>query len=148
MPPKSDYPVGYKKPPRHSQFQPGQSGNPRAGRKRADDFACLFSETLDETVTVSENGRRRKISKRELLVKQVVDRAARGEPKGFAPFFRLMNEIDRERKSGVRPTVNLVKHEDGTVSTRGWVYASLEDYQRGRPPIRPRAGKPPDPKPE
>lgn len=80
MLPKSDSQVGYKKPPRHSQFQLGQSGNPRARRKRADGFVSVFSEALDETVTVTENGRRRKISRRELLVKQVVDRAARGEP--------------------------------------------------------------------
>src|ERR1700758_809031 len=29
----SEYPVGYKKPPKHTQFKPGQSGNPN-GRPR------------------------------------------------------------------------------------------------------------------
>ena len=156
MPPDTGYEVGYKKPPRHSQFKPGQSGNPRARRKQADDFASLFTETLNETVTITENGQRRKISKGELLVKQVVDRAAKGDPKAFPSLFRLMAEIDRGRKSGgVRPVVGVTEREDGTVSVMecehggalsGWrsLYASLEDYQRGKPPIERWWSEPPD----
>ena len=26
---KKDYEIGYKKPPKHTQFKPGQSGNPK-----------------------------------------------------------------------------------------------------------------------
>jgi len=29
----SDYEVGYKKPPRHSQFKPGNRGNPKGRGK-------------------------------------------------------------------------------------------------------------------
>lgn len=147
MPPDDNYKVGYKKPPQHSRFKPGRSGNRPARTKQADKFASLFSDVLDETVTVTESGRHRKISKRELLVKQVVDQAARGEPKAFPRFFRLMAEIDRERQSGVRPVVSVTERPDGTVSVTerespsaqsGWhsEYASMEDYERRKPPIK------------
>lgn len=99
MQPERDYPVGYGKPPLHSRFKPGQSGNPRARPKADQDFGKLFSEALNDTVTVTtENGKRRKITKREAFVRQLVDRAAQGEPKAMAKLLRLMNEVARERK--------------------------------------------------
>jgi hypothetical protein len=68
MPPDGNYQVGYKKPPLHSRFKPGRAGNAGGRKKQADGFACLFTEALNETVTITENGRARTISKRELLV--------------------------------------------------------------------------------
>ena len=155
MPPNGNYQVGYKKPPLHSRFKPGRAGNAGGRKKQADGFACLFTEALNETVTITENGRPRTISKRELLVKQVVDQAAKGEPKAFPRFFRLMAEIDRERKSGLRPVVGVIEHKDGTVSVcerdhgmalegRHALYANMEDYRRGKPPIKKWFSRPPE----
>src|SRR3954454_11405094 len=155
MPPDGNYQVGYKKPPLHSRFKPGRAGNEGAGKKQADGFACLFTEALNETVTITVNGRPRTISKRELLVKQVVDQAAKGEPKALPRFFRLMAEIDRERKSGLRPVAAVTEHADGTVSVceredgksleaRHSLYASMEDYRRGKPPTKTWLSRPPD----
>ena len=113
MPPEPDCEVGYKKPPVHSRFKPDQSGNPHARPKKAgEDFARLFIETLDETVTLTENGRRRKISKREAFVRQLVNRAAQGDPKSLPMFFRLMGEVDRERKRNRRQVKALFIPDD------------------------------------
>ena len=51
-----DYEVGYSKPPRHTRFVKGQSGNPRGRPPGAKNFATLLSEALNETVIVTENG--------------------------------------------------------------------------------------------
>ena len=103
MPHKPDYEVGYKQPPQHTRFKKGQSGNPRAKAKRSQDLASLLTEILDERVTMTENGQPRQITKREALVRRVIDRNVLGDPKAMQPFLRLMEEIDRERKEGVRP---------------------------------------------
>ena len=103
MPPDGNYQVGYKKPPQHTRFKKGQSGNPRAKPKRSHDLASLLTEILDERVTMTENGQPRQITKREALVRRVIDRNVLGDPKAMQPFLRLMEEIDRERKEGVRP---------------------------------------------
>lgn len=68
--------VGRCRPPTHSQFKPGQSGNPRGRPKRSKNMATLFEEELNLTVAITENGKRSRISKRELIVKQVVNNAA------------------------------------------------------------------------
>ena len=66
MPPEKtgDYEVGYGKPPPHTRFAKGQSGNPRGRPCGAKNFTTLLEEALDEAVTVTENGGRRKVSKR------------------------------------------------------------------------------------
>src|SRR6516164_2754915 len=74
--PAGDYAVGYGKPPRHGGFQKGRSGNPRGRPKGSKNFATLLAEALDEKVQVTEDGRRRRIAKRELVIKQLVNKSA------------------------------------------------------------------------
>ena len=74
--PEGDHEVGYGRPPRHSRFRKGRSGNPRGRPRGSKNLATLFAEALDETVAVKEDGRRRAISKREAIVKQLVNRSA------------------------------------------------------------------------
>jgi hypothetical protein len=106
-----DYEVGYKKPPKHTRFKKSQSGNPRAKTKRSKDFAALLTVILNEKVAVTEKGRPRQITKREAFVRQVNDRNLLGDPKAMQPFLRLMDEIDRERKTGVRPTRHIFRSD-------------------------------------
>jgi len=103
MPPDPDYEVGYKKPPQHTRFQKGQSGNPHARRKASKEIAAELTEILNEKVTITENGQLRQITKREAFVRRVIDRTVLGDLKAMQPFLCLMDEIDREKKHGVRP---------------------------------------------
>ena len=78
MPPdeERDHEVGYRKPPRHTRFTKGQSGNPRGRPPGTKNLKTLLSDALKEFVIVSENGRRRKITKREAIITQLVNRSA------------------------------------------------------------------------
>jgi len=58
---KTDYKVGYKKPPLHTRFRKGQSGNPRGRPRGSKNFSTLLADALNEPVVVTEDGRRRKI---------------------------------------------------------------------------------------
>jgi len=75
-PPNRDYEVGYGKPPLHTRFEKGQSGNPRGRPKGAKNLAALVSDALNKRVVVTENGRRRKIAKRDLVIAQLVNKSA------------------------------------------------------------------------
>ena len=54
---KGDYEVGYCKPPRGAGFKKGQSGNPRGRPPHSKNLSTLLNDTLNELVTITENGR-------------------------------------------------------------------------------------------
>ena len=72
---KRDYEIGHGKPPRCRPFQKGQSGNPRGPRRK--DLAVLLVAALNEPVYVTIDGKRRKITKREAIVTQMVNKSAK-----------------------------------------------------------------------
>jgi hypothetical protein len=76
--PESEH-VGYRRPPVGTRFRAGQSGNPRGRPKGARNLSTVVAAALSERVAVNENGRRRRITKLEAAVKQLVNRAASGE---------------------------------------------------------------------
>jgi S-adenosylmethionine/arginine decarboxylase-like enzyme len=47
--------VGYGKPPLHTRFKKGQSGNPRGRPRGAKNLSTLVSDALDQTVVVPGN---------------------------------------------------------------------------------------------
>lgn len=96
MPPKRprDYEVGYGKPPRHTRFQKGQSGNPRGRPGGSKNLATLLSEALDERVAVVENGRRKRISKREAVIAQLVNQSAKADLRAIKILLDIQRTID------------------------------------------------------
>jgi Family of unknown function (DUF5681) len=72
----NSYAVGYGKPPRHTQFRPGQSGNPAGRRKGVHNFATNVKRTLMVPVKLKEGGRTRKISTQEGALRRSSERAS------------------------------------------------------------------------
>ena len=92
--PTADYAVGYGKPPRHSGFQKGRSGNPKGRPKGSKNFATLLTEALDEKVQVTEVGRRRRIAKRELVIKQLVNKSAAADLRAIKQLTDIVQGIE------------------------------------------------------
>jgi hypothetical protein len=82
--------VGKGRPPHSTRFRPGQSGNPSGRSKRARDLAAIAARAFAEKVEVRENGRRRRITKLEASVKQLVNRAAGGDQRATQFAFALL----------------------------------------------------------
>jgi hypothetical protein len=71
---KRDYAVGRGKPPVHTRFKKGQSGNPRGPRPK--NLPAPLIEALNEPVTATIDGERREITKHEAVVTQLVNKSA------------------------------------------------------------------------
>ena len=93
---RRDYEVGYGKPPRETRFVKGRSGNPRGRPRGAKSFNTLLSDKLNEPVTVAENGGRRKISKREAIVTQLVNRSAAADFRAIKILLDIVRDIERQ----------------------------------------------------
>src|SRR5712671_3028707 len=95
MPPDNerDYEVGYGKPPRHTRFKRGRSGNPRGRPPGSKNLPTLLSEALNEPVIVAENGGRRKISKRQAIIKQLVNQSAKADWRATKILLSIIQDI-------------------------------------------------------
>ena len=60
---------------------PGNSGNPKGRPKGSKNFSTLFAEELAQTVTLTENGKRKKMPKQQALAKQLVNKALSNDQK-------------------------------------------------------------------
>jgi hypothetical protein len=79
-----DHKVGYKKPPKHSQYKKGQSGNPRGRPKGTKNFKTDLMEELSEQVIISEGGKQMPVSKQRALIKRTTQKALSGDMRAIS----------------------------------------------------------------
>ena len=91
-----DYKVGPGRPPLHTRFRKGQSGNPGGRRKKQ--LPALLADALNETVFVTIDGERREITKREAIVHQLVNKSTTADLRATKMLFDMMK--DAEQKAG------------------------------------------------
>jgi DNA polymerase III delta prime subunit len=87
------YAVGFTRPPLHSRFAKGKSGNPAGRPKAAKNLATIIEKTISEQVVVTENGQRRTISKLEAMVKQLTNKAAGGDHRSIIQLLQMVNMV-------------------------------------------------------
>jgi hypothetical protein len=97
--PAGGYAVGYGKPPRHTGFQKGRSGNPKGRPKGSKNFATLLTEALDEKVQVTEDGKRRRVTKRELVIKQLVNKSASADLRAIKQLTDIVQGVERRSEA-------------------------------------------------
>jgi len=90
--PACDYEVGDRRPPKHSQFKPGVSGNPKGRPKGSVNLRTRVTQQLRQTVTVTRNGQPVQMRKGDLIALQIVDAAAKGDLKAALLAVRLDDE--------------------------------------------------------
>lgn len=76
----TEYKTGYGKPPKDKQFEPGKSGNPGGRPKNTPDrLGEIVQEVMDAPMQYRENGRTKTATRREVGLKLLVERAAKGD---------------------------------------------------------------------
>jgi len=80
---KKDYQVGYRKPPLHSRFQPGRSGNPAGRRKGLRNLETDVKRMLSKPIKVKEGGRTRIKSTQEGVLMVMREKALRGNERAL-----------------------------------------------------------------
>jgi len=85
-----DEEIGYKKPPKASQWKPGESGNKKGRPKKTKDFEKLFDQELSQPIRITEGGETRMISRREALLKKLIGNALNNDKTALKLVFGLM----------------------------------------------------------
>jgi hypothetical protein len=88
--------VGYGKPPLHTRFRPGESGNPAGRRKGFRNLRTDVQLTLKTPVKVKEGGRARNISTQEGALKVLREKALKGDARALDRLLGLAGLYNNE----------------------------------------------------
>ena len=100
------YKIGYGKPPEHTRFKPGQSGNPKGRKPGSRNVMTLLEQTLFDTVKVRENGKVRRVPAIQACLLNLRNQAIKGDPKALDRFIRLASlhhSAQPEMSNATRP---------------------------------------------
>ena len=89
------YEIGYRRPPASGRFKPGKSGNPKGRPKGSRNFLTLLEQKLNKTISVTENGRKRKLTRLQAIVKRMVNHALNGDQKALLTLLEIMRRTGR-----------------------------------------------------
>ncbi len=91
------YEVGYGKPPLATRFQPGQSGNPKGRPRSARLIRNLVQDVMNGTLPIEQNGRVRRMPRKEALLLALFTRAMKGDGKATASLLNLLVAAEAPR---------------------------------------------------
>jgi hypothetical protein len=89
---RSDYAIGYGRPPINTRFKPGQSGNPKGRVKGRKNMVGLLQDALDKRITVREGDTVRKVSTAEALILALMSKALKGDARACAMLIGLTQQ--------------------------------------------------------
>jgi hypothetical protein len=106
-----EYEVGFKRPPVHTRFRKGESGNRKGRPKSTKNLKTDLNEELREKVTLKDGDRTRKISKQRAIVKTLVNKTLKGDARAASTLINLVCRTSDLGASEITDTEPLTKDE-------------------------------------
>ena len=92
----NDNAIGYGRPPKATQFRPGESGNPNGRPKGSRNFLTELQAELNSTTTVTENGRQLAVTKQLAMIKNLIAAAIDGNMRATTTVLTLCAKMAAE----------------------------------------------------
>ena len=129
--PDKPYAVGNKKPPLHTRFKPGKSGNPSGRPKGRSSFGAILMDELHKIVPATISGKSVKKSRVRLFANSMV---MDGITKGPQSKRMLANEIERaEARLAVEAEARKKAEAEEPLAKFSWTEAEermMEELER------------------
>jgi hypothetical protein len=133
--------VGYCKPPKHTRFKPGQSGNPKGKKKGTRNFSSQVMTTLQMPVVLTDSGKPRKVTTSEAALLRLREKALKGDGQSLDRLLGLCRQYGEE----VPAAAQQVNDEDAAIladyAARILETLKSDRTRKARAPIPPK-GKP------
>jgi hypothetical protein len=109
------YEVGYGKPPVHTRFQKGRSGNPSGRRARQLTHDELVADELRKKITITEGGESQRITKQQAIAKRLVQKAMQGDLKAYKQITESTTRLEARLPTHEKLIVTLKLEEDDEI---------------------------------
>jgi hypothetical protein len=103
---RGDYEVGYKRPPKETRFRKGNNANPRGRPRGSKNLATLLEEALNTQVETVEDGTRRRRTKRDVVIAQLVDQSANADLRATKLLLDMLHKLERAPASAGAETTS------------------------------------------
>ena len=106
-----EYKIGYGKPPEHTRFQKGRSGNPKGRPKKKNaTFFDIVDDVANKKIKVYERGHSKKVNLLEASLKKLFAEALKGDARALRLIVDIFTKQDKFGK-------NMIKFKEmGTVT--------------------------------
>ena len=112
------YEVGYRKPPKHTQFKKGQSGNRKGRRKGSISLLTTLSDMMAETVVVREGDNVRRLSRIKAMLLSLWNQASKGDARAAKSVLALLEQAGLMKPGDTPTSLKLIfVSPDGTESS-------------------------------
>lgn len=88
-----EYDVGYGKPPKHTRWQKGESGNPRGRPKASRGLKTDLQAEPSSRMTIRISGKPITATKQQLMIKTLTARAAAGDVRAIQTLIKLVMQV-------------------------------------------------------
>jgi hypothetical protein len=88
--PKQDYEIGYGRPPKKTQFKPGQSGNPKGRKRKPKSLQAQMQRAAAKKVRINEGGKAKLLPLQEVIIRSIVNKAAKGDLRAASFVFNVL----------------------------------------------------------
>ncbi|MBA4079457.1 MAG: hypothetical protein C0508_30795 [Cyanobacteria bacterium PR.023] len=96
---EEDYEVGYRRPPKHTRFKKGVSGNPSGGRKKPEQaIAGVLEAVLNEKIRIGMHGKKQRVRKIDVLIRKLINRALEDDFKSVKLLFDMSKQFGLHEK--------------------------------------------------
>jgi hypothetical protein len=115
--------VGYRKPPKSTQFKKGKSGNPKGRPAGSRGISVVLREVIRQKIPVTENGRTRRVPAIEVMFRRLANDAMRNDPRALKLILSLVDRYAEAPEIELR--IEDVLAEDQEILARYWGKPSL-----------------------
>jgi hypothetical protein len=99
------YSVGFRKPPKHTRFAKGTSGNPNGRPKGSQNPATILDKACRERIRIITNGKTRYVSKFEATMLQLNNKAASGDLKAIRELLNWIISLPNFEQAAIPPAI-------------------------------------------
>ena len=124
------YEVGYARPPAQHRFRKGHSGNPKGKIHGQRTLKAELAEELEARITVTENGKTRKMSKLSVIVKRMVADAAKGDARAREQLIRLVGQIEQAHPAPGSDPLGLAKDSEILSRFKSEIIQNFQDAHK------------------